>query len=288
MKKLTISKLGILKVAQIKSIKELTPKDSRIPVKAITLLIPEIASKARPGQFAMMWIYGIDEKPMGFAGCKDDEITFAVAKIGLTTTKIHTLKEGDLLGIRGPYGKGFNLQGKKIAIMGGGTGIAPTKFLVERALENNIAVTLFHGARTANELAFIDYFEKLASNNKKFLYNPSTDDGSLGFCGFSTYCLEDVLDTGEEYDCLYTCGPELMMYNAWKIAKKRKTPFEACLADRYFKCAIGLCGQCTVDPSGLRLCIDGPVFNGKQLEKITDFGKFARDKYGRKIPLREE
>ena len=285
---MTIEKLGILKVAPIKSIKELTPKDSRIPVKAITLSIPEIASKAQPGQFAMMWLYSVDEKPMGFAGCKNGEVTFAVAKIGQATSKIHDLQEGALLGIRGPYGKGFNLQGKKIAIMGGGTGIAPTKFLVEKALEKGIEVTLFHGARTANELAFIDHFEKLGSKNKKFLYNPSTDDGSLGFCGFSTHCFQDLLDTGEEYDFLYSCGPELMMYNAWKIAKKKNISFEACLADRYFKCAIGLCGQCTVDPTGLRLCIDGPVFNGKQLEKITDFGKFARDKYGRKIALGEE
>jgi dihydroorotate dehydrogenase electron transfer subunit len=84
---------------------------------------------------------------------------------------------------------------------------------------------------------------------------------------------------------MYTCGPELMMYAAWNIATQQTIPIEACLADRYFKCAIGLCGQCTVDPVGLRLCIDGPVFNQDQLKEISDFGKFARDKFGRKEPL---
>lgn len=285
---MTITKLGIQKVVPIDDIRDLTPKKSRIPVKLITVTIPEIASKSQPGQFAMMWLYGVDEKPMGIAGISNDKVSFAVAKIGEATTKIHSLNEGDLIGIRGPFGKGFTLKGKKIAIMGGGTGIAPTKFLVEEALKKEIEVSLFHGARSANELAFLDFFEKLTSKNSNFLYNPSTDDGSLGFCGFSTHCFQDLLDEGKEYDYMYACGPELMMYNAWQQAKIKKIPFEACLADRYFKCAIGLCGQCTVDPTGLRLCIDGPVFNDKQLQEMTDFGKYARDKYGRKIPINEK
>ena len=75
------------------------------------------------------------------------------------------------------------------------------------------------------------------------------------------------------------------IYAAWQLATKESIPIEACLADRYFKCAIGLCGQCTVDPLGLRLCIDGPVFDQNQLKEISDFGKFARDKFGRKEPF---
>jgi len=280
-------KLGILQVSPIVDIVDLTPPDCRLPVKSIKLSVPKIAELAQPGQFVMMWLHGIDEKPMGIASCdkKTGILEFAVAKIGPATIEFHKLKKGDLLGIRGPFGKGFTLTGKNIAIIGGGTGIAPTKFLTEYALTKGIKTTLFHGARAKNELAFLEYFEALEKQNKKFFYRPSTDDGSYGFCGFSTECYEDSHNMGEAFDQYYTCGPELMMFTAWKQAVAQKKPIQACLADRYFKCAIGLCGQCTVDPVGLRLCIDGPVFDQEQLKEITDFGKYARDKYGKKIPL---
>ena len=281
---MTIKSLGILKVVPISKIIQETKSETRMPVKSFTLKIPEIASIAQPGQFAMMWLYGIDEKPMGIASVNTEtgDILFAVAKIGSATKAFHKLKEGDLLGIRGPFGKGFSLKNKNIAIIGGGTGIAPTRFLIEKLLESNISTTLFHGAKTDNELAFKEYFKNLATTNRSFTYKPSTDDGTFGFCGFSTECWSASLNEGDQYDQLYTCGPELMMYAAYQIAQERKIPIEACLADRYFKCAIGLCGQCTVDPVGLRLCIDGPVFNQDQLKEISDFGKYARDKFGRK------
>ncbi|MFW9923120.1 MAG: dihydroorotate dehydrogenase electron transfer subunit [Candidatus Thorarchaeota archaeon] len=278
-------KLGSLIVSPIKKSKYLTPSNSRIPVKSYDFSIPEIAAKASPGQFVMMWVYDIDEKPMGIAGIDGDIVSFAVAKSGEATSAFHNLKIGDLVGIRGPYGKSFNLKGSKIAIMGGGTGIAPTKFLTEVALKQGIEVSLFHGARTENELAYADYFKALEQKTQNFHYHPSTDDGTFGFKGFSTQCLQDAIIKGNKFESLYTCGPELMMYFARDIAKKENYYFEASLADRYFKCAIGLCGQCTVDPTGQRICIDGPVFNLDQLELIADFGKFGRDKFGRKITL---
>jgi dihydroorotate dehydrogenase electron transfer subunit len=281
---MTKQTLGILSVVSIKKIVQETPTTTRMPMKSFIFEIPEIAKISQPGQYAMIWLYGLDEKPMGIASCdiNSGELTFAIAQIGPATKALHKLKVGDKVGVRGPFGKGFTISGKKVALIGGGTGIAPTRFLLEKLLEKEINVTLFHGAQAEKELAFYEYFLKLAEANKNFNYKPSTDDGSLGFCGFSTECWSSTLDEGEKYDQIYTCGPELMMYAAFQIAQKRKIPIEACLADRYFKCAIGLCGQCTVDPIGLRLCIDGPVFNQDQLAEMTDFGKYARDKYGRK------
>lgn len=284
---MTIKKLGSLKVTKIKKIKDETPPDCRVPVKSYTLTIPEIARIAEPGQFAMMWLLGVDEKPMGIARAiqKTGEIMFAVAKVGPATTAFHELKKGDKIGIKGPYGKGFTLKGNNIAVIGGGTGIAPTKFLIERLLLMNLNVTLFHGARSKEELAFRSNFEELMKEQENFHYKPSTDDGTYGFKGFATECLKDAITGEKTFDQMYTCGPELMMFAVWKLATEHSIPVEACLADRYFKCAIGLCGQCTVDPVGLRLCIDGPVFDQDQLKEISDFGKFARDKFGRKEPI---
>lgn len=283
-----IEKVGRLIVSPITAVKNLTSNKCRIKMKYFELELPEIAQIAKPGQFVMMWQYGNDEKPMGIAGVNNSIVSFAVAKIGEATTKIHQLKKGDLLGIRGPFGKGFSIQGKKIAIMGGGTGIAPIKFLVETTLKQQIRTTLFHGARTEEELAFYDYFSELAIKDHNFDYQPSSDDGTCGFHGYTTYCFEEKLRMKQKYDALYACGPEIMMHNAWKIAIKEKIPFQASLADRYFKCAIGLCGQCVLDPLGLRLCIEGPVLNGEQLALIDDFGKYARDKFGRKTPFEKE
>ncbi|MEA2070548.1 MAG: dihydroorotate dehydrogenase electron transfer subunit [Asgard group archaeon] len=285
-------KLGEILVTEIKSIHQETPKACRVPVKVLKITAPKIVEKAIPGQFIMMWVEGRDEKPMGIGNCykKTNEVEFAVAKVGPGTTAIHELQEGDLLGIRGPYGNGFSIKGKNILIVGGGTGIAPTKFLVETILKEKRKVTLIHGAQTITELAYKDYFEKRAKKNSKFQYLPSTDDGSYGFCGFATECCQSYLmeNKKQKIDQIFTCGPELMMVKIWKIAQKEGIPLQASLADRYFKCAIGLCGQCTVDPTGWRLCIDGPVFNEKQLSKIADFGRYKRDKYGRKKSFNKE
>ncbi|MBD3191543.1 MAG: dihydroorotate dehydrogenase electron transfer subunit [Candidatus Heimdallarchaeota archaeon] len=280
-------KLGLLKVVPIKEIINETPADCRLPVKSYSLIIPEIVEKAIPGQFVMMWLPEVDEKPMGIASCdiSEGKLLLAVAKLGKATTEFHKREKGELLGIRGPYGKGFTIEGENIGVIGGGTGIAPSRFLVERALERGMRVTLFHGAKTANELVFQQFFKQLAKKYDNFLYEPSTDDGSFGFHGFTTDCFEASLNRGTNFDKIYTCGPELMMYKILVKTHEKKLPLEACLADRYVKCAIGLCGQCTIDPIGLRLCIDGPVFNQDQLAKMEDFGKYSRDKFGKKIPF---
>lgn len=280
-------KLGLLKVVPIQEIINETPVDCRLPVKSYSLIVPEIVEKAVPGQFVMMWVPNVDEKPMGIASCNTTEgkLILAVAKLGKATTEFHKLEEEELLGIRGPYGKGFTIEGENIAVIGGGTGIAPSRFLVERALAQEMKVTLFHGAKTANELIFQEFFNKLMKKDANFTYQPSTDDGSLGFHGFSTDCFEASLQEGSSFDKIYTCGPELMMYKVWQKSHERQLPLEACLADRYIKCAIGLCGQCAIDPTGLRLCIDGPVFNQDQLAAMEDFGKYSRDKFGKKIPF---
>jgi len=276
---------GTLLVVPIEEIRDVTAENAKTPVKAISIKAPAIAQEASPGQFVMMWLYGLDEKPMGIATKDTDTglLSFAIAKVGPTTKALHQLKKGDLIGIRGPYGKGFTLQGNNIAIIGGGTGIAPARFLTEEALKQNLEVTLIHGAKTKSELAFLEFFEGLAKERANFTYLPATDDGSYGFKGFATNCLQ--ANYSKDWVSLYTCGPEQMMFKVFQQAKNWRLPLEACLADRYFKCAIGLCGQCSLDPLGIRLCIDGPVLPLETLEKLTDFGKYGRDKFGQKYKL---
>ncbi|MCK4555175.1 MAG: dihydroorotate dehydrogenase electron transfer subunit [Candidatus Aenigmarchaeota archaeon] len=241
------------------------------------LLNKEIS--AQPGQFVMAWVPGVDEKPFTLTG-KGKTVSITVKKRGKATSKMHEMKEGDILGVRGPYGHGFDLVGKKIVLVGGGYGSAALLMLAEEAVSKGIETTAIIGADTKKNLLFADKIEKLGA---KLVV--TTDDGSRGIKGFTTQALEKVL-AEEKFDCIYTCGPEIMMYYIVQMGEKNNVPVQASL-ERWIKCGFGVCGQCVLDPTGLRVCKDGPVFGSADLKKISDFGFFARDKTGTKKEWKE-
>jgi dihydroorotate dehydrogenase electron transfer subunit len=226
--------------------------------------------EAEPGQFVMIWIPGLDEKP--FAVTFTDPLGITVTKVGPFSSSLHQMYEGQKIGIRGPYGNGFKLKGKKICIVSGGYGIIPLSFLAERALSKNIEVISVIGAKTKDDLFFLDRLKE-----SKLII--TTDDGSNGMKGFATDALKEQLKK-ETYDCIYTCGPEIMMKKVFEICENAGIECQASL-ERYMKCGFGVCGQCCVD--GLMVCKDGPVFNSEQLRKLTEFGIFNRDGSGSKI-----
>lgn len=106
----------------------------------------------------------------------------------------------------------------------------------------------------------------------------STEDGSKGFKGLITQLTRKTLK-GIKFDMILTCGPEIMMKKIFDISEE--IPFQASL-ERYFKCGIGICGQCCIG-MGLRVCKDGPIFDKKTLKNIEDFGVFKRDSSGKKV-----
>ncbi|MCS3921757.1 dihydroorotate dehydrogenase electron transfer subunit [Methanococcus voltae PS] len=228
------------------------------------------------GQFAMVWVPEYDEKPFGFS----NKNGFSVANVGRTTSKMHEMQEGELLGIRGPYGNGFETFGDNIIAVAGGIGSAPIIPTVEEFAKQNIDVTTILGGRTKEELLFLDRFEN-ASNTI-----PCTDDGTFGYNGFTTNKLMEILEQRKEEnistDCLITCGPEIMMKKVVEIAKNYNIPVQLSL-ERYMKCGIGICGQCSVDDEGYCICKDGPVFWDNKLNMIKEFGKYRRDASGAKI-----
>lgn len=229
---------------------------------------------AEPGQFVMVWVPRVDEKPFTITRIGKN-VAITVKKKGKSTTSMHEMKVGDILGVRGPYGRGFKILGKKIILVGGGYGTAPLLTLAEKAIAKKISVTAIIGADTEKNLLFADKIAKLGAN-----VIITTDDGSRGTQGFTTQALEKVL-AQEKFDGIYTCGPEIMMYYVLQIAEKNKIPLQASL-ERWMKCGFGVCGQCVLDPVGLRVCVDGPTFETSDLKKISDFGFFARDKTGTK------
>jgi dihydroorotate dehydrogenase electron transfer subunit len=109
----------------------------------------------------------------------------------------------------------------------------------------------------------------------------TTDDGTQGRRGFVTDVLNEI--DISEYDRIYTCGPEIMMARVFEILRDAGAHGRAEFSlHRYFKCAIGVCGACCMDPHGLRVCKDGPVFNGELLVD-SEFGEYKRGASGMRV-----
>ncbi len=258
-----------MKIATIKKIINET--------KRIKTFILDLETRAMPGQFGMFWLPGVDEKPMslsyinGFLG-------FTVLKIGPFSSKMHEVEEGDRIGVRAPMGRGFKLTGEKIILVGGGVGVAPLAPLAERAVEEGMEVTTIIGAMTAGELLFVDRIR--SAGVEVWL---ATDDGSAGVKGFTTDVLRGLL-RDNTYDHCYTCGPEIMMVKVMEQTREKGIPTQVSL-HRYFKCGVGLCGQCAMDDTGFRVCKEGPCFRDKEMEKTKEFGSYWRDATSRRIPL---
>ena len=221
----------------------------------------------QPGQFVMVWVRGVDEIPMALSY----ENAITVQKVGDATSALFELKIGDSIGIRGPFGNGFDINGKNILLISGGVGAAPLAPLAEKAALSGINVTTMLGALTKEELLFVKRLEDVGE------VLVATDDGSEGTKGYVTGLLEDV-DAGK-FDNIYCCGPEPMMKKVLDSVSPEKSQFSL---HRYFKCGIGVCGACCID--GLRVCRDGPVFSGNVLME-TEFGKFKRDGCGCKVKV---
>ena len=241
-------------------------------IKTITF---NYAEKVSPGQFFMIWIPGIDEIPMSVSRINKTTKAITFRKVGEATTSLFQLKKGDLIGIRGPYGNAFSPIGNHILFVAGGTGLAMLLPAIEEAHSKGSSITVVIGVKTKSELFFTNRLKKLGVS-----FHICTDDGSEGFQGFASEYAEKFIKK-QTFSSILTCGPELMMKRLLDIAGD--IPFQVSL-ERYMKCAIGLCGQCCIG-EGLRVCKEGPIFDGKTLKAAKDFGVFRRDSAGGIVPF---
>ena len=208
-----------------------------------------------PGQFMMAWLPRLGEKP--FTLSYPNAIT--VKRAGAFTERLTALEPGDFLGLRGPLGKGYPPL-ERPALIGGGVGIAELRLLA-LACESP---TFILGGRTGEEILFLEEFRRLGP------VHVATEDGSLGTRGLITALLPVVAPA------YAICGPERMMAACLDLLPPERTYLAI---ERYMKCAVGLCGQCTC--SGWRVCVDGPVFPGAWVREMEDFGRRRRAKSGR-------
>ena len=203
---------------------------------------------AQPGQFVMVWLPGLNEKP--FSLVDDDPVTLAVANVGPFSARLHELNAGERLWLRGPFGRGFEIDGQKALLVGGGYGVAPLAFLARRAgeISRKIAVV---GAATGDELFFEDRLAEAGCE-----VTVVTEDCSAGEGGLCTDVAERLL-RDEAFDVVYGCGPEGMLEKLEELCVELAVPGQLS-KEAYMRCGMGVCGSC--DRDGLLVCRDGPVF----------------------------
>jgi ferredoxin--NADP+ reductase len=245
--------------------KELAPK-----IKLFEVYAPEIAEKARPGQFIIVIINERGERvPLTIAGYDDKKgtITFVFNEVGKTTKQLGMLKKGDRIwNITGPLGNPSEMKHfGKVLCVAGGVMIAPMLLQVKALREAGNTVVTVMGARIKELLFFKDEMKALSHR----LY-VATDDGSEGYKGLDF--LKDVL-AGEKFDRCIVMGPVPMLQKVCELTKPYKIPTVVTLMPIMVD-GMGMCGVCRVNVGGQMKfgCVDGPEFDGH----LVDFDQLIK------------
>lgn len=231
---------------------------------------PNVALKCQPGQFVIV----VDDEHgerLPFTICdfdrKEETITLVIQIVGDGSRRLSEMKAGDTFrDIAGPLGNPSeliedveNLKDKKIIFIAGGLGTAPVYPQAKWAHEAGIAHDVIIGTKSKSTLIYEEEMKAVADN----LY-VCTDDGSYGFNGMVTACLEDLVNNqGKHYDIAVAIGPMIMMKFAClttkKLGIKTIVSLNSLMVD-----GTGMCGACRVSVGGKMkfACIDGPEFDG--------------------------
>ena len=234
-----------------------------------SLLFPRVMD-ARPGQFLMLWVPRVDSKPVGISYLTGTHIGVTVSAVGPWSEKVCSMRPGERLGLLGPYGNGFELKGRRVVLVGGGYGAASIMTLAEEAVSRKMDVTLIIGARTEARLL---YRARIKGMGLDAIF--ATDDGSYGLKGSCVDAFAEIVQSGS-VDAVYACGPEIMEKRLAEFCVSRGQTCYVSL-ERHMKCGFGVCGACCMDPTGDRVCIEGPVFTAEKALSFSEFGKFHRD-----------
>jgi ferredoxin--NADP+ reductase len=239
--------------------KELAPK-----IKLLEVYAPEIAEKAKPGQFIILIATEKGERiPLTIAGYdkKKGTITFVFNEVGKTTKQLGLFKEGECIdNITGPLGNPSEIRKfGKVLCVAGGVMIAPMLLQVQALRDAGNVVTTVIGARTKDLLFFEE--EMKALSNKLYV---ATDDGSKGYKGLGF--LKEILEK-EKFDRCITMGPVIMMKNVSEITKPFGIATIVTLTPIMMD-GMGMCGVCRVTVGGKMKfgCVDGPEFDGHNVD----------------------
>ena len=228
-----------------------------------------------PGQFTMVYAFGIGEIPISVSGIDDGYLVHTVRAVGAVSAAICAAKPGAVLGVRGPFGTAWplaNALGHDVVVVAGGVGLAPLRTAVqslERAREDYGEVTLLYGGRTPGDLLFRAELDQLRRRGRMRL-DVTVDAARPDWAG-KVGVVPKLID-GARFDpasvVALVCGPEIMMdFSVTALLDRGVLPERIYLSmERNMRCAIGHCGHCQLGPT--LVCRDGPVYSYDRLAPL--------------------
>jgi len=237
----------------------------------------------RPGQFTMLYVFGVGEVPVsvsgfrpgGSRGSRDQVLVQTIRAVGAVTRALCAAAPGDMIGVRGPFGTDWQphgADGRDMLVVAGGIGLAPLRPVVLTALAERARydrVVLLVGARSPDDLIFTRELEIWRRRDADVRVTVDhTSAGWTGHVGLVTKlidaAIEDPADTAA-----FVCGPEIMMRLCSEALVNRGVPATDIRVslERNMRCGAALCGHCQLGP--LLLCRDGPVVSYADAAPLT-------------------
>ncbi|MCF8110259.1 MAG: FAD/NAD(P)-binding protein [Desulfobacteraceae bacterium] len=257
-------------------------EDKSLKTFKFVFLNPEDEEKFayRAGQFAELSIPGLGEIPIGIASSPTEKgfVKFTVFKTGKVTSYLHSMKEGDIMGIRGPLGNWYPwdmLEGKNVVIIGGGFAFTTLRSSIIYMLdpENRKKfkdIHVIYGARSPGMLLYKDELEAWAGLddlNMHITVDGTDDPDWPHHTGFVPTITEQEAPSGTEDTYAIVCGPPIMIKFTQPVLDKLGYTEDRIIMslENRMKCGIGMCGRCNIGKEFV--CKDGPVFTLKQLNQ---------------------
>lgn len=233
-----------------------------------------------PGQFVEVTVLGVGEAPISISSppTRPGIIEICIRKAGSVTSALFELQKGDLIALRGPFGRGFPmdlLKGQDLLLVAGGLGMAPLRSLLQAILDDRASfgdLVLMYGARNPDDILF--KYELLGLMNRtdiKYLLSVDVDEEGIWrqYIGVVTGLFERVELNPETIFC-GLCGPPIMYRFVVQELLKRNIPTERIFVslERMMQCGVGKCGHCAIGE--YYCCTDGPVFKYSEISHIKE------------------
>lgn len=235
--------------------------------------------KYLPGQFAELSVHGYGESPIGMASSptEGDTLLFTVSLAGVVTTQLHNMREGEIIGVRGPLGNSYPLeymQGKNVVILAGGYAVTTLRATMVWLLppdnwDKFKDITFIYGSRTPGMLLYKDTLEEWnkRSDVNTYITIDKHVEGWDKYVGFVPQIAEEVSPSPENSVAL-VCGPPVMIKFTQPVLDKCGWQSDQIIMslENRMKCGLDICGRCNVGP--YYVCKDGPVFSKAQLDEL--------------------
>ncbi len=232
-----------------------------------------------PGQFNMLYLYGVGEVAISIMSDPDDNhfIRHTIRSVGRISNGLAQLQIGDCIGIRGPYGNSWPLRmaiGKDIIIVTGGLGCAPVVSVINYIMRRRNLfghISILQGIKHSDDFIFKKYYQQWQQEKNTSVYVAADQAGPQW--PFSSGHVTDFIDQiaiDPNNTIAMMCGPEGMMkVAAHSLVKKNMREEDVFLSmERNMHCAIGHCGHCQYGPHFI--CKDGPIFSYNKIKKLFD------------------